>query len=462
MEMGALMNPGRESGSASTADKGTRMQIDQTTYQDLSIFHPEEEYSVFHRLDRTRTDAGKIQLHKLYLEPFQEATDIRNTQDVLRRIIDVLPQWPVEISNGTLLVLERFLDYNLDTPPASADGMNSRLYRLLHSADFSMARFSMTHFRDFISGMHRTLELLDKPDVPAKLGIVLARIRVLLNHAELQDLLRLQPGKPFGVRDTVRFGHFLFEKYRHHAAELMDLYARIDAWYGMAAATAEWGLHFPTIDEGPDPLVHATGLYHILLRKPVSYGLDMTPSSNFIFLTGANMAGKSTFIKSIGLAVFLAHLGMGVPAESMRLSLFDGILSNINVTDNIARGESYFYNEVQRIKNTVLRISDQRRWLVLIDELFKGTNIQDAMKCSSTVIKGLIRIRKALFILSTHLYEIGEELKPYPNICFRYFETRVTDGQLEFPYQLREGISNDRLGYLILQRERVTDLLDKL
>ena len=84
------------------------------------------------------------------------------------------------------------------------------------------------------------------------------------------------------------------------------------------------------------------------------------------------------------------------------------------------------------------------------------------MKCSTTVIRGLIRIKKALFILSTHLYEIGEELKPFPNICFRYFETSVEDDQLIFNYQLREGISNDRIGYLILKREKVTDLLDRL
>ncbi len=84
------------------------------------------------------------------------------------------------------------------------------------------------------------------------------------------------------------------------------------------------------------------------------------------------------------------------------------------------------------------------------------------MKCSSTVIRGLIKIKSSLFILSTHLYEIGEELKQYPNICFKYFETGIKDGQLEFPYQLKDGISNDRLGYLILEREKVVELLDKL
>ena len=173
------------------------------------------------------------------------------------------------------------------------------------------------------------------------------------------------------------------------------------------------------------------------------------------------MAGKSTFIKSVGAAVYLAHLGMGVPATSMRLSLFDGILSNINVTDNIVKGESYFFNEVQRIKNTILKINDGRKWLVLIDELFKGTNVQDAMKCSLTVIKGLIRIKDSV-ILSTHLYEIGKELEDQPNIIFRYFETSVNDEQLNFSYHLKEGVSNDRLGYLILKREKVLDLLDKL
>ena len=174
------------------------------------------------------------------------------------------------------------------------------------------------------------------------------------------------------------------------------------------------------------------------------------------------MAGKSTFIKAVGTAVFLAHLGMGVPAKSLRLSLFDGILSNINVVDDISKGESYFYNEVQRIKATVTKVSDGRKWLILVDELFKGTNVEDAMKCSSTVIEGLLKIKNSIFILSTHLYEIGEALKKYPNITFNYFETLVQDDQLMFNYQLKEGISNDRLGYLILKNEGVVEMLRRL
>ena len=117
---------------------------------------------------------------------------------------------------------------------------------------------------------------------------------------------------------------------------------------------------------------------------------------------------------------------------------------------------------MQRIKNTIVKINDGRKWLILIDELFKGTNVQDAMKCSTVVIVGLTRIKNSAFILSTHLYEIGEQLKTYPNICFKYFETIVEDDQLKFSYQLKDGISDDRIGYLILKREKVLELLAKL
>jgi len=243
---------------------------------------------------------------------------------------------------------------------------------------------------------------------------------------------------------------------------MIDIFSRLDAWYSMAVAVKTYNLSFPEFAEQQTPLVDAKGLYHILLPKPVPYDLQMNPEHNFLFLTGANMAGKSTLIKAVGSAVFLAHIGMGVPAQKMKLTLFDGLLSNINVVDNIAKGESFFFNEVQRIKNTIEKINNGKKWLVLIDELFKGTNVQDAMKCSLTVIKGLMKIKNSLFILSTHLYEIGEELKEYPSLSFRYFETNVNNEQLEFSYQLKEGISEDRIGYMILKREKVVEMLEKL
>lgn len=438
------------------------MQIDQYTYHDLSIFHHEEEFSVFHRLNFTRTSGGKEWLMKYFNQPLSDINKIRNTQQSIQTIYDILDEWPVSVTNGTILVLEKFYDYQLDPIPKSSDVFSSYTYRLLHSPDFSLIRFSLQHVADFLRSLKKLQRILKREQMPSRIQFLLEILDHNLKHQETNELAERDPSTPFLVTEVIKYGHFFREVFRSQMFELMDIYAQFDAWYSMAMAMKKFKLTFPDIIDQEEPFIQAESMYHLLISEAIPYDVHMSRDSNFIFLTGANMAGKSTFIKSVGLSVYLAHIGMGVPAANMKLSLFDGILSNINVTDNIVKGESYFYNEVQRIRNTVLKINDGRKWLVLIDELFKGTNIQDAMKCSLTVIRGLIRIKQSLFILSTHLYEIGDELKTYPNISFKYFETTFTETELNFSYQLKDGISNDRLGYLILQREGVVDMLDRI
>lgn len=438
------------------------MQIDKISFNDISIFHQEEEFSIFHKLNFTRTVGGREWLRKFFSEPHDDLKKILGTQKVIRTFMEHVKDWPTDISNGTILVMEKFLDYPLDPISEAPASFTNMFYKWLHSEDYAMVRYSVTHFADFFRGIRKIGELLEGLDLPLSIKIYIDRISGILKESPLQKLAESEKGYKFSNRQDLYFGYHLRGRYRSNTLELVDIYSRLDAWYSMAVAVKTYNLSFPEFTDQEKPLVDAKGLYHLLLPKPVAYDLQMDPEHNFLFLTGANMAGKSTLIKAIGSAVFLAHIGMGVPAEKMKLTVFDGLLSNINVEDNIARGESYFFNEVQRVKNTVEKINDGKKWLVLIDELFKGTNVQDAMKCSLTVVKGLIKIKNSLFILSTHLYEIGEELKKYPNISFRYFETNIKDEQLEFTYQLKEGISNDRIGYVILKREKVVEMLEKL
>jgi DNA mismatch repair protein MutS len=438
------------------------MEVDVTTYNDLSVFHSEEEFSIFHKLNFTKTEEGKDWLYRFFKNPFSDAKLIVETQNIVRRILENENEWPTSISNGTIMVITRFYESSIDPIPSSANFMEALSYKVFHSPDFSLVRYSLTHFADFLRGMHKLTELFDNDATPATLRRFMSRAKDLIGRSLASELAATAPNIKFSYTDTVRYGKFIRYEYKHNLYELISIFGRLDAWYSMAMAMKTYSLSMPDVNENAHPFINAKGLYHVLLPAPVPYDIDMNIDSNFIFLTGANMAGKSTFIKAVGSAVFLAHLGMGVPATEMSLTVFDGLLSNINVVDNIVKGESYFFNEVQRIKNTILKINDGRKWLVLIDELFKGTNVQDAMKCSSTVVKGLIKISSSLFILSTHLYEIGEELKAYPNISFKYFETAVLEDQLQFSYQLRDGISNDRIGYVILKREKVVEMLEKL
>lgn len=438
------------------------MQIDKISFGDISVFHHEEEFSIFHKLNFTRTTGGKEWLRKFFSEPHGDLKKILGVQRVIRTLMEHVNDWPVDISNGTVLVMEKFIDYNLDPINENPATLNNLLYRWLHNADYSMVRYSLTHFADFYRGMRNIAALFEGLDLPLAIRIYIDRINQILKEPALAQLSESKKGIAFTRRQNLYFGYYVKGKHRNHTLEMIDIYSRLDAWYSMAVAVKTFSLSFPEFIEQESPLVEAKGLYHILIPNPVAYDLEMSPKHNFLFLTGANMAGKSTLIKSVGAAVFLAHIGMGVPASSMRLTMFDGLISNINVVDNIAKGESFFFNEVQRIKNTIQKINDGRKWLVLIDELFKGTNVQDAMKCSTTVIKGFIKMPNSLFILSTHLYEIGEELKHFPNISFRFFETEVKDDQLHFSYQLKEGISNDRIGYVILKREKVVEMLEQL
>lgn len=440
----------------------THMQIDHISFNDISIFHPEEEFSIFHKLNFTRTSGGKEWLRKFFTEPHSDLKRIIGTQKIIRTLMEHVDDWPEDITNGTLLVMDKFMDYSLDPISEHSNSFNNILYKWLHSEDYSMVKYSIPHFADFFRGIRQIAALMDGLDLPSHISIYIERIRMIIQHEPLQLLSKTEKGQRFSIRENLYFGFYLRTRYRNNTLEMIDIFSRLDAWYSMAVAVKTYKLSFPEFIEQEAPLVEAKGLYHILIPKPVAYDLQMSPEHNFLFLTGANMAGKSTLIKSVGSAVFLAHMGMGVPAASMKLTLFDGLLSNINVVDNIAKGESFFFNEVQRIKNTIDKINNGKKWLVLIDELFKGTNVQDAMKCSLTVIKGLIKIKNSLFILSTHLYEIGEELKVFPNISFRYFETTVENDQLQFSYQLKEGISNDRIGYVILKREKVVEMLEKL
>lgn len=438
------------------------MQVDNTTLNDLSIFHKEDEHSLFQKIDHTRTIEGRLVLQQLLQHPLNNKNEILQVQEILHHIGAKLEQWPERITNGTLLVIEKFLDDNPDEIPEQPNPFKAILYKWFHPGDDSMIRFSMRQLFEFIKGFEELHDFFSGIHRPQLLDTVLQQSEKILGDRRLIDLKSKENFAELSRAEVLRFGRLFHVDMIASIRKLISLYGKLDAWYAMAKANKLFSLQPPVLLETKEPVLRAKGLWHVMLKDPVSYDMEMHPEQNFVFLTGANMAGKSTLIKSVGIAVYLSHLGMGVPAQQMELTLFEGILSNINVEDNITKGESYFFNEVKRIKETLTRINDGKRWLVLIDELFKGTNIQDAMKCSLAVIEGLVKFRNGLFILSTHLYEIGEELKKHPSISFKYFETILEGEQLHFSYQLKDGISQDRMGYLILKKEGVIALLDTI
>lgn len=441
------------------------MELDKTTYYDLSIFNREEEYSLFSKLDFTTTSGGRDYLRQLYATPLKDISSIQNRQQVLQYILQHEEGWPTDISNGTIVVMENYLEAQIE-PINNPEGisllLSAMLTKTMYAPDFGFIKFSFTQLLNLLNGFRALVHTYNTDQTPKVLKQLLDRAHHLLYQKEFNDVVAANEQGPVSFVQILRYDHYIRKKHRKTISELLDLYRKLDAFYAMAKAIRHYNLQFPSFEDTPHPFIELKQLYHIILPKPVAYDITLEPKAHFLFLTGANMAGKTTFIKAVGVAVFLAHIGMGVPAQEMRLSFFNGIFSNIQVQDNIFRGESFFYNEVQRIKNTIIKINDGKKWLVLIDEMFKGTNVEDAKNCSLAVINGLLNSTNCLFILSTHLYEIADELQEASNIRFKYFESEVIEDNLYFTYQLKDGIAKEKIGYLILKREKVLDLLKEI
>src|SRR5262245_36835929 len=137
------------------------MQLDTTTYNDLSIFHHEEEFSIFNKLNFTLTVQGRDWLFKFFHNPFSDPKQIKETQQILRTILEKIDDWPKNISNGTVMVIEKFYDSNIDSMPGGANIANAVSYKVFHSADFSLVRYSLVHFADFFRGMKQLGEVFD-------------------------------------------------------------------------------------------------------------------------------------------------------------------------------------------------------------------------------------------------------------------------------------------------------------
>src|SRR5690606_36517734 len=272
----------------------------------------------------------------------------------------------------------------------------------IYAPDYGFIKFSFLQLLNLVKGFRALVQAFNTDSTPLILKQLLDRAQHLLQQREFNELLYIEDGEKLSFVQILRYDNLIRSRQKRHLWELLDLYKKLDAFYAMAKAVKHYKLQFPSFEDTPHPFIAARQLHHMILQDPVAYDIELDPHSHFLFLTGANMAGKTTFIKAVGVAVFLAHIGMGVPAQQMRLSFFHGIFSNIQVQDNIFKGESYFYNEVQRIKNTIIKISDGKKWLVLIDEMFKGTNVEDAKNCSLAVVRGLLNSTNCLFILSTH------------------------------------------------------------
>jgi len=236
----------------------------------------------------------------------------------------------------------------------------------------------------------------------------------------------------------------------------------LDALMAMAAAMGEKGLAFPDLAEGPDFILDGEGVFHPFLRNPVGNPVKVTGEKGLVFLTGPNMAGKTTYLKATAVSAFLAHLGMGVPAERLRFSPLDALYSGLSPEENLREGLSYFMAEVRRVRVIAEAVASGRRTFVVFDEVFRGTNVMDALDASRLVIRGFANCRTSGFIFSSHLVALAEDLNQEPSVQFAFFDGKIQDNRALFEFRLKEGVSGQRFGLQLLEQEGLPELLGSL
>ena len=144
----------------------------------------------------------------------------------------------------------------------------------------------------------------------------------------------------------------------------------------------------------------------------------------------------------------------------METSIFNGLLTTINLSDNLNNGYSHFYNEVLRVKFVAERINENGNIFVVFDELFRGTNVKDAYEASLSVISAFSKLNRGAFAISTHIIEIADKLKDIDTIFYKYFEANMINEIPHYNYKIKDGVTNERIGMYILRKEKVLETIE--
>ncbi len=195
---------------------------------------------------------------------------------------------------------------------------------------------------------------------------------------------------------------------------------------------------WPTISDTPTPLFSAANLQHPLIKEKEAVGNSLDFRDGIFIVTGSNMSGKTTLLRTVGINAALAFAGAPVVADQCELSVMR-IFTSMRVSDDIGAGESTFYAELRRIREMIEYSRGQRPMLALIDEIFKGTNSADRIVGAEATLRHLKR-PWSMALVSTHDFELCA-LEDDPEVKAQnfHFSEHYVDDQIRFDYLMKEG-----------------------
>lgn len=434
--------------------------IDKQTLTDLKIFNKPQSDSIFGIFNKAQTRGSAQVLEDMFRYPLSEESKVRDRLSIFQFFMD--HKVTLGFNTEWFDAIEHYLSNTDERARLSTHGvtLRQRVNRLV-GADVAYATiYKAVLFTISLCAETRAL-LRVLSGAPAALQGDLDSLTSLLASETFAWTQADAETKRLPYDKVAKYDELL--RYRGIAdfRRLLEILYRIDVYSAVAQVAADRHFVLPQVVPVEADELYIKGLRHPLLKNAVPNTVTMRKGQKVIFLTGANMAGKSTFMKSFGTIMFLAHMGFPVPAEEMRFSVHHGMYTTINLPDNMHMGFSHFYAEVRRLKKVADQVQRVGRLIIIFDELFRGTNVKDAHEATVEVMRAFADRRDCVFMISTHIIEAGEDLSDRAeDIKFVYFPTIMqADGKPKYTYQLTEGITGDRHGMMIVNNEKIIEIL---
>lgn len=255
---------------------------------------------------------------------------------------------------------------------------------------------------------------------------------------QLQEIVRIERWK-------VRYGQ--------HINEWLETVGELDALCSLGTFAYNHPQYtYPELTEKPFCFL-ATQMGHPLMPVSQCVKNDATIPSRpfFLIITGANMAGKSTYLRTIGVNYLLACIGAPVCCERLKLHP-NQLITSLRTSDSLSDNESYFFAELKRLKRIIDLLNQGQQLFIILDEILKGTNSMDKQKGSFDLIRQFMQL-KANGIIATHDLLLGNLIKQFPEEIRNYcFEADIKENELTFSYKLREGVAQNMNACFLMKK----------
>lgn len=421
------------------------LQTDSQTIEDLRLFSKADIQGIYDIYNQSFTRGGQAIMETMFKKPLSDKDMIVKRSSIISAFVRQKASFPF---NGALLdSVEKYITFDDNLDGGSKPALSEK-----ETQNGVTAVVGFFHIlRQYIASQ----ELATVKELEEERHTVVS----ILQDPALAPVFNEQPDARLSFAAITAFDVLIRVKEKRKLLQLLQFVYHIDVYVSVAQVALQHSLVFPEVHPKGTGILKIKGVYHPLLKNAVANTLEMAPSRNLVFLTGANMAGKSTFLRSFSTAVYIAHMGFPVAASSMEFSVLDGVFTTINLPDNLGIGASHFYAEVLRVKKIGQELSEGKSLFVLFDELFRGTNVKDALEGTLAVCGAFTNRKESKFIISSHIIEAAEELRKKESAAFYFLPTIMKGAVPEYTYTLQEGVTNDKHGMIIINNEGILEIL---